>query len=841
MAMNIEQRLEQSAKSIEQSSQKAHDFAEKDITLQTCAGSRDSLPKVSRIWQENFARQMNQHATEFQDRFALSQQSLPWQAGITISDSLQRYHVGVQGEEGYKEFLPNPVKLPFETAATLAEDLTQDRWLENGVPNKHWTESKVASALEKSLGVNARIWPKDRDLVVGDVIPAPEDTADGLPITHLIVDGNAYAMSPIEHGLVSLLSETGATIGGVSVIILPTLITNETQINIPASMLPAALGHPSLALISAKVTIAVTGSAVFSEPLEYSGSGGENLAILGESLSDMGVVTSAIFNGYDDLSNYASITLGVAGLSAGDWVSITNVKSPAAEVGKYISGLWKVTSATASTATIAVKCWMNPEGSSITSASVKKYNVALRFNNCDGVVSKSKIGLIDNIAIIGNSDEYWDKNNVSATEKGTHGIYSGGLSVLDNDWNNYSVGSSSISLGQNVGVNGFDQQGVVSDQSSSIFAYNVISCNNKRRGFYSAGGKIRNKFAVANGNFLDGMISDYGNSIESSVAVCCGNGGSAVSAVNGSSLSSPNSHFELNATGSESKSGGTCITSNSVHLKNSVRDSLCDFGTLISRGSSFLSTGESHRAFFGRSDLRDSSFNQLASVHINAQQSDVLISNSDATKFFSDDSSIRDNNSYQKSDIKGDKYFKNDVRFFSGGANYFRPTVSSTGDLGLNLNNQTILTVKADKTSFYANDRATSAGRSSNPFSTVYATNGTIQPSDANLKTEKQNIPDGVFRAWGEVRQKFGMWMWLPEFKESDRYHFGPYAQDIVEAFERYGEDPYKYALNCYDEWKDEYDDDGALILEGGKRLGIKPHEIFMLEIAYNVWKETAE
>ncbi len=217
MAMNIEQRLEQSAKSIEQSSQKAHDFAEKDTTLQTCAGSRDSLPKVSRIWQENFARQFNKHATEFQDRFALSQQSLPWQAGITISDSLQRYHVGVQGEEGYKEFLPNPLKLPFETAATLQDDLTQDRWLENGVPNKHWTESKVTSALEKSLGVNARIWPKDRDLQVGDVIPSAQETADGLPITHLVVNGNVYAMSPATSGLVSNFTNVSATIGFLQV------------------------------------------------------------------------------------------------------------------------------------------------------------------------------------------------------------------------------------------------------------------------------------------------------------------------------------------------------------------------------------------------------------------------------------------------------------------------------------------------------------------------------------------------------------------------------------------------------------------------------------------------
>lgn len=220
MAMNIEQRLEQSAKSIEQSSQKAHDFAEKDTTIQTCAGSRDSLPKVSRIWQENFARQMNQHATEFQDRFALSQQSLPWQAGITISDSLQRYHVGVQGEEGYKEFLPNPVKLPFETAATLAEDLTQDRWLENGVPNKHWTESNIASALEKSLGANARIWPKDRDLQVGDVIPSAQETADGLPITHLIINGDVCMMIERNDGVVGSISDDTIVIGDSSVSLL---------------------------------------------------------------------------------------------------------------------------------------------------------------------------------------------------------------------------------------------------------------------------------------------------------------------------------------------------------------------------------------------------------------------------------------------------------------------------------------------------------------------------------------------------------------------------------------------------------------------------------------------
>ncbi|HDZ3739138.1 TPA: hypothetical protein RSW73_000245 [Vibrio cholerae] len=71
--------------------------------------------------------------------------------------------------------------------------------------------------LEKALGVNARVYPRltNQNLKVGDVIPAPEDTADGLPITHVIVDGNVYAMSPIAHGLVADLATTSVTIGGV--------------------------------------------------------------------------------------------------------------------------------------------------------------------------------------------------------------------------------------------------------------------------------------------------------------------------------------------------------------------------------------------------------------------------------------------------------------------------------------------------------------------------------------------------------------------------------------------------------------------------------------------------
>ncbi|MFO4711772.1 hypothetical protein V5H05_09500 [Vibrio cholerae] len=73
--------------------------------------------------------------------------------------------------------------------------------------------------LEKALGVNARVFPRltNQNLKVGDVIPAPEETADGLPITHVIVDGNAYEMSSLVSGLVSSIGINTVTIGGVTI------------------------------------------------------------------------------------------------------------------------------------------------------------------------------------------------------------------------------------------------------------------------------------------------------------------------------------------------------------------------------------------------------------------------------------------------------------------------------------------------------------------------------------------------------------------------------------------------------------------------------------------------
>lgn len=71
--------------------------------------------------------------------------------------------------------------------------------------------------------IGGKIYPRDRDLVVGDAIPSEVE-----PYTHVRVGGQIYAMSPIATGSVSTVTATGTTIGGVQVSLEKILtLTNE--------------------------------------------------------------------------------------------------------------------------------------------------------------------------------------------------------------------------------------------------------------------------------------------------------------------------------------------------------------------------------------------------------------------------------------------------------------------------------------------------------------------------------------------------------------------------------------------------------------------------------------
>ena len=107
-----------------------------------------------------------------------------------------------------------------------------------------------------------------------------------------------------------------------------------------------------------------------------------------------------------------------------------------------------------------------------------------------------------------------------------------------------------------------------------------------------------------------------------------------------------------------------------------------------------------------------------------------------------------------------------------------------------------------DNGQFYpSNDNARTLGHPSFRWSTIYATNATINTSDERQKTPLKTIDDLVLDAFEEV--SVGCYQWLDAIEKKGesgaRIHFGYIAQQIIAVFEAKGLDPFKYAPICAD------------------------------------------
>jgi len=113
-------------------------------------------------------------------------------------------------------------------------------------------------------------------------------------------------------------------------------------------------------------------------------------------------------------------------------------------------------------------------------------------------------------------------------------------------------------------------------------------------------------------------------------------------------------------------------------------------------------------------------------------------------------------------------------------------------------------------------------GRASARFDDIYATNGTINTSDANDKQSIEELSEAetrVAQACKGLVRKF-KWNSAVEQKGSEaRYHFGVIAQDVQAAFEAEGLDAGDYGVFVSSTWTDE---DGA----EQTRLGVRYTEL---------------
>lgn len=131
-------------------------------------------------------------------------------------------------------------------------------------------------------------------------------------------------------------------------------------------------------------------------------------------------------------------------------------------------------------------------------------------------------------------------------------------------------------------------------------------------------------------------------------------------------------------------------------------------------------------------------------------------------------------------------------------------------------------------------------GDANHRWKQLYATTGTINTSDARLKTSISSIPDEVLDAWGSVG--FAQFQFRDAFEgkgDEARFHSGLIAQQIDESFKAHGLDASRYGLFCHDSWEAEPERIGADGMverpasPAGDQYSLRYEEALCMEAAY--------
>lgn len=144
------------------------------------------------------------------------------------------------------------------------------------------------------------------------------------------------------------------------------------------------------------------------------------------------------------------------------------------------------------------------------------------------------------------------------------------------------------------------------------------------------------------------------------------------------------------------------------------------------------------------------------------------------------------------------------------------------------------------KTSLKINDYGTRAvrpggdneqnlGTGGNRWKDIFASSGTVSTSDEREKQQVKSLNDAEKSVAASLKALVKRYKWnhAVEKKGKDaRLHVGWIAQDVIESFSKEGLDAHDYGMLCYDEWDDEYDDDGSLINPAGNRYGLRHDQV---------------
>ncbi|MFZ9370257.1 MAG: tail fiber domain-containing protein [Limnohabitans sp.] len=142
-----------------------------------------------------------------------------------------------------------------------------------------------------------------------------------------------------------------------------------------------------------------------------------------------------------------------------------------------------------------------------------------------------------------------------------------------------------------------------------------------------------------------------------------------------------------------------------------------------------------------------------------------------------------------------------------------------------------IVSIRTDSTHanfrafFPTTDNVSNLGVSGLRWKEIFCANGTINTSDARLKTEVRDLSAQEIAAAKELAKAIGGFKWLAavaEKGETARTHIGMTVQRAIEIMVSNGLDPLAYSFICYDEWDAEYEDHPAI----HEQIVIEPEEV---------------
>lgn len=191
--------------------------------------------------------------------------------------------------------------------------------------------------------------------------------------------------------------------------------------------------------------------------------------------------------------------------------------------------------------------------------------------------------------------------------------------------------------------------------------------------------------------------------------------------------------------------------------------------------------------------------------------------------------------------VNGTDFVVNTIRANSGGNQVFIRAGGGTASVdAVNAQNSAFAPLTFNATSYRfgggailpGTDGVLTNGTASNRWSTVYATTGTINTSDAREKTGVSPMTAEEMSASRMLAAEIGTFRFLAAVAEKGdvaRLHVGMTVQRAIEVMKQHGLDPFAYSFICHDtwqgeaevaeQWDDEFDGAGQLIRPAGSRI----------------------